>query len=180
MSALDAPWLDDEPPARPLWLMTLADLALLLVGCFVLLQATQVPAGALAAGIRHGFGGAAVPAAAAAASASPAPMPVALAAVTGFAPGAARPENAAAAIAWARAAARDPRTRLQLSGEVDGSAGDVDPLTGSATLLAADRARAVAALLIRSGAIPPDRIALATARGGRRVVLTLGYDGGRQ
>ncbi|WP_137788436.1 flagellar motor protein MotB [Sphingomonas sp. 3P27F8] len=28
-------------PARPLWLMTLADLALLLVGFFVLLQANQ-------------------------------------------------------------------------------------------------------------------------------------------
>ena len=31
----------DPPPARPLWLWTLADLALLLVGFFVLVQATD-------------------------------------------------------------------------------------------------------------------------------------------
>ena len=33
--------LPDAPPARPLWLLTLADLALLLVGFFVLVQATD-------------------------------------------------------------------------------------------------------------------------------------------
>ncbi|WP_306286416.1 flagellar motor protein MotB, partial [Sphingomonas sp. Ant20] len=52
-----------EPqPGRPLWLITLADLALLLVGFFVLLQATQTASDrplaprALAAGLREGFG----------------------------------------------------------------------------------------------------------------------------
>ena len=45
------------PAGRPLWLITLADLALLLVGFFVLVQATQhVDRRALADGFRAGFG----------------------------------------------------------------------------------------------------------------------------
>ncbi|WP_448662869.1 flagellar motor protein MotB [Sphingomonas sp. CJ20] len=159
----------DDPPARPVWLITLADLSLLLVGFFVFLQANPIEPRALAAGIRAGFGVAEAPA-----------MPVDLAMVTGFAPGSMQPADASAAIAWARAAARDPRTQLRIIGEVDGSAADVDPITGSGPILAADRARAIAAMLVRSGAVAPERIALSTARGQRRAVLTLGYDGGRQ
>jgi hypothetical protein len=72
-----------EAPGRPIWLMTLADLALLLVGFFVLIQATQsVDRHALAKGIRAGFG-AATPSAASA----PDPMAVASNAVFGFAAG---------------------------------------------------------------------------------------------
>lgn len=162
--------IEEDLPARPIWLTTLADLALLLVGFFVLLQANQVDPNRLAAGFRAGFG---------IKEAAPA-MPVDLAAVNGFAPGSAQLPDAAAARAWARAAAVDPRTRLRIIGEVDGSAADVDPLTGSGPILAADRARAVAAALVRSGAVAPERIAIATARGQRRALLSLGYDGGRQ
>lgn len=164
-------WDAAEAPARPLWLITLADLSLLLVGFFVLLQANQrIDPQALAAGIRAGFG---------AHDAAPAPaMPVDLAIVGGFAPGSAEARDAEAAIAWARAAARDPRTRLRITGEVDGTPADVDVATGSGPILAADRARAVAALLVRAGAVAPERIAIATATGKRRALLTLGYDGG--
>jgi len=160
---------EDHPP-RPIWLTTLADLALLLVGFFVLLQANQVDANTLAAGFRAGFG---------VKENAPA-MPVDLAAVSGFALGSAQLPDAVAAVAWARTAAADPRTRLRIIGEVDGSAADVDPLTGSGPILAADRARAVAAALIRSGAVAPGRITITTTRGHRRAVLSLGYDGGRQ
>jgi flagellar motor protein MotB len=161
---------DDDLPARPIWLTTLADLALLLVGFFVLLQADQVDPNTLAAGFRAGFG---------IQEQAPA-MPVDLATMNGFAPGSAQLPDGAAALAWARTAAADPRTRLRIIGEVDGSALDVDPVTGSGPILAADRARAVAAMLVRARAVAPERIAIATARGQRRAVLSLGYDGGRQ
>lgn len=166
---LDDP-IFDEAPGRPIWLMTLADLALLLVGFFVFLQANQsLGPDELAAAFRSGFTDAPVQAS---------EMPVDLAAVRGFEPGSADFPHASEAILWARDAARDPRTRLKITGEVDGSADDVDPLTGSGAILAADRARAVAAELVASGAVSPDRITISTATGQRRAVLTLGYDGG--
>jgi hypothetical protein len=164
-------WEEDEAPARRPWLITLADLSLLLVGFFVFVQANrQVGPGELAAAIRASFG----------ARETPQAMPVDVAAVAGFAPGAATPADTAGAIAWSRDATRDPRTRLRIVGEVDGSAADVDPVTGSGPILAADRARAVAAALVRAGAVAPGRLAISTGRGERRAVLTLGYDGGRQ
>jgi len=162
--------LEDDLPARPIWLTTLADLALLLVGFFVFLQANQVDPKTFAASIRAGFG---------VKEQAPA-MPVDLAAVPGFAPGSAQLPDTKAALAWARTAAADPRTRLRVIGEVDGSPADVDPITGSGPILAADRARAVAAILVRAGAVAPGRITIATAHGQRRAVLSLGYDGGRQ
>lgn len=166
-------WDENEPAGRPLWLLTLADLMLLLVGFFVFLQANQrIDAGALAEGFRNGFGVHPVQ--------QPAPMPVDIAVVDGFVAGSARPFDATQALAWAQGAARDPRTRLRIVGEVDGSAMDVDPVTGSGPILAADRARAIAAELIRAGAVSPDRIEIATGSGHRRALLTLGYDGGRQ
>jgi len=159
---------EEDIPSRPLWLMTLADLTLLLLGFFVLLQAGQrLDPRALAAGIRAGFGST---------EATPA-MPVEIATI-GFAPGSAMPADTAAALAWARDAARDPRTRLKITGETDGSAGDVDRATGSAAILAADRARVVAALLVGARAISPDRIVIATAKGKSRTLLTLGFGGG--
>ena len=160
---------DDDAPGRPVWLTTLADLALLLVGFFVFLQAnSRLEPRELAAAFRAGF------------SAQPAAIPVDIATVDGFAPGSAALADSAQALAWARDAARDPRTRLKITGEVDGSSADVDPATGSGAILAADRARAVAALLVRSGAVAPERIAIASGEGRRRAVLTLGFDGGRQ
>lgn len=159
----------DEPSARPIWLMTLADLALLLVGFFVFLQVNQsMSPQALAAALRAGF------------ASEPTAMPVDLATIRGFEPGSAMLPDSAAALAWARAAAHDPRTQLKITGEVDGTPADVDQLTGSGPILAADRARAVAALLIHSGAIAPERIAIVTGTGQRRAVLTIGFDGGRQ
>lgn len=167
-----------EPrPAKPLWLMTLADLALLLVGFLVLVQATSLDKAALARGIRAGFE----------IESPAATMPVAASVVGDFAPGsavlAAAPTDT---IAWARDVARDPRVQLQIAGAVDGSPADVDPATASATLLAADRARAVAAALIAARAIAPDRIQLATAArqgsrsGARRVLVTLNFTGDKK
>jgi outer membrane protein OmpA-like peptidoglycan-associated protein len=162
---------DDTLPARPLWLITLADLSLLLVGFFVLLQANQrMEPRELAAGIRSGFGAPPLPDDA---------MAVDMAVVRDFAPGSAVLPDAATALAWAQAAARDPRTRLKITGETDGTSADTDPATGSGAILAADRARTVASFLIRSGVVAPERIVIVTARGERRAVLTLGYDGGR-
>jgi flagellar motor protein MotB len=165
----DEDLLADDAPARALWLMTLADLALLLVGFFVLLQANQqLDPRALAAGLAEGFG-----------AEAPAAMPVASYGVAGFAPGSATPPGTPAGLAaWARAELRDPRVSLTVTGATDGTAADVDPRARSATLLAADRARAVAAALAAAG-VPDARLGLATAvRPGRRQVLvTLAFAG---
>ena len=153
----------DTPPARPLWLVTLADLALLLVGFFVLLQASEKPR-AITDALRESFGG------------TPAPAPLAMMATgVAFAPGSAELTDPAAAIAWARDAVRDPRVALTVTGSTDGSAADVDPATGRAALLAADRARSLAAAL----APVSRRIAIATnPRPGRRAaILTLAFVG---
>lgn len=164
----------DARPARPLWLITLADLALLMVGFFVLVQATTLDRGALAQGLRAGFDAAEAPPA----------LPVAAAVVRGFAPGsAALAATPADAIAWARDVARDPRVRLKVAGSVDGSAADTDPTLHSGALLAADRARAVAAALVGAGAIAPDRITIVTADparagpAGRRVLVSIAFTG---
>ncbi|UIJ45451.1 flagellar motor protein MotB [Sphingomonas cannabina] len=158
----------EEGARRPLWLITLADLMLLLVGFFVFLQANRALDGrAIAEGLRQGFDAERV-----------APMPVDASVIAGFAPGsAALPSNDA--IAWAREAARDPRTTLRVIGGTDGTPGDVDRATGSAAILAADRARAAAALLAR--AVPADRIAIETRPGaGRAVQLQIGFAGDPQ
>ena len=76
----------DPAPARPLWLWTLADLALLLVGFFVLIQATDRQA--LAKGLREGFGGVARTQTQAGVAAAADPIPLASAAA-GFARGSA-------------------------------------------------------------------------------------------
>ena len=70
----------DDAPTRPIWLMTLADLALLLVGFFVFVQATQLDKQALAKGIRDGFGAQPI---------AEEPMAVGAAAMLNFAPGSA-------------------------------------------------------------------------------------------
>lgn len=177
-----APELDllDIASARPVWLMTLADLALLLVGFFVFLQASQqLDKRALAKGIREGFG-------AQETRAVPEPMAVSAGSVSGFATGSATlPQAPDALIAWARESTRDARVTLRVAGAVDGSAADVDPVTGSGAVLAADRARAVATALLVAHAVRADRITLSAARPGRRAVtVTTGFAapnaGGRQ
>ena len=171
----------DSPSGRPIWLMTLADLALLLVGFFVFVQASQhLDRQTLARGIREGFGAPAVTSAVA-----PDPMPVAAAGMLNFAPGsAALPASPAGLIAWAREATRDPRVTLKISGAVDGSAADVDPTTGSGAVLAADRARTVAVALAAAHAVPGGRATIVSApeRPGshRAVIVTLGFAGDRQ
>lgn len=165
---MNAGMWDEIAPARSVWVITLADLALLLVGFFVLLQANrELDRATLLAGLRAGFG---------IEEAVVAPMAVATARVEGFAQGSATADMSGA-LAWARDAARDPRTRITVTGSAAG-AGDVDPATGSAAILAADRARSVAAALVRSGAADPARIAIRSQPGRRRAVtLSVGFAG---
>jgi hypothetical protein len=170
MSAVLAPesW-DDIAPARSVWLITLADLALLLIGFFVLLQAhREADRTRLLAGLRSGFG--------VEAPAPVDPMAVARARVDGYSPGSTA-ADLSATIAWARDAARDERTVITITGSTAPS-GDVDSRTGSAAILAADRARAVAAALVAQGAVSPDRLILRVVPGQRRAVtLSVGFAG---
>lgn len=145
--------------ARPAWLMTLADLALLLVGFFVFIQATDrqtaVKRAAMAAGIRDAFGG----------DARGAVTPsIAIDAniVRGFASGSADlPATPSALLAWAADGTRDPRTRLIVTGYADGT--EADRLDGSALALAARRAAAVAAAIEADGNVPADRLRISGA-----------------
>ena len=158
----------DIATPRPPWLVTLADLALLLLGFTVLMQATAAPKrDALARGMREAFGAEAEP-----------PIPLAASGVR-FAPGSAVPGDAAALVAWAADAARDPRVAITVTGATDGTAADTEAVTGSATLLAADRARAVAALL--APLVGPGRLRVATDAlpGGRAATVTLAFVGER-
>lgn len=143
-------------PKGPLWLMTLADLALLLVGCFALLQATSrlkaQDRAQIVTGLRTAFGGSAT-----IVEAEETPVAVGINRVGGFAPGSDRPAgDPAALIDWVRANMTDSRTLLDITGHADGSA--ADRIDGSAVSLAARRAAAVAALIERSGALPADRL----------------------
>lgn len=161
----------EAAPARPIWLITLADLALLLVGFFVLIQASQSENRmAIARALRANFGGEPI------SEAQPA-LPLAAASITDFATGSsALPHDPDNIIAWARDISRDRRVMLTVTGGVDGSAADVDPATGSNTVLAADRARTVAAAIAL--AVPGIRLTVTTvpptpgtASGQRRAVL---------
>lgn len=144
--------------ARPLWLITLADLSLLLVGFLVFLQATaHKPArqqAAISAGIRDAFGGDAIPRLAVDANA------------VAFAPGSAAAPDLAAIRLWATDALTDPRTRLIVTGYAD-------PREGVA--LAGARADAVLTAL---PGIHADRVRAGAARlpGAHRVTLTISYD----
>lgn len=167
--ALNPDSWDEIAPARSVWLITLADLALLLIGFFVLLQAhREADRAQLFAGLRNGFGVEAP---------SPVdPMAVARARVDGYAPGSAD-ADLATAIAWARDAARDKRTVITITGST-APTGDVESATGSAAILAADRARAVAAALVAQGAVSPDRLILRVTPGtSRSVTLSVGFAG---
>lgn len=152
-------------PARTPWAMTLADLALLLVGFLLLVQVTG-DKGALARSLRQGFGQPDAPA-----------MPVLAIATAEFAPGSATLGAEPALVAWARDALRDPRTTLTITGAVDGTPADVEAASHSGAVLAADRARAVAALV--GGAVPGARLAITTAvvPGRRAVTVSLAFAG---
>ncbi|SEM95458.1 hypothetical protein SAMN05192583_1648 [Sphingomonas gellani] len=158
----------EAPSGRPLWLVTLADLALLLLGFMVLTQAARLDRHALAKGLRDGFGQQA--------DASAPAMPVASSGVA-FAVGSANPWSTAELVAWAREAARDPRVAFTITGSTDGSAADIDAPTGSAAVLAADRARAVAAAL--APVVPSRRLSILTTLrpGPRAALVTLAFDG---
>jgi hypothetical protein len=155
----------DFTPARAPWLMTFADLALLLVGFLLLVQVTG-DKGALAKSLREGFGAAPAPA-----------MPVLAIATGEFAAGSAALGAEPELVAWSRDALRDPRVTLAITGAVDGTVADVDPSTGSGTVLAADRARTVAALLGR--AVPAGRLTITTAvvPGRRAATVALAFGG---
>lgn len=154
--------------AKPLWLITLADLSLLLVGFFVFLQAAshkpQHQQAAIEASIRNAFGGD-----------SQARLTLDANLITGFSPGSAElPAGAGPVIAWARDALADPRTRLMVTGYSDGSA--ADRRDGSALALAGLRADAAIAAL--DGVVAPDRLrpGAAIAPGPPRVTLAITYD----
>lgn len=175
-------FLLEIPASRPIWLITLADLALLLVGFFVLVQAThQADRRALANGLRQGFGAAQLAEPDNQARRIASVMPVGSATMTNFVPGAsALPSSPASIIAWARSATADPRVTLKITGATDGSRQDVDATTSSAALLAIDRARAVAAALAQAGAVPSGRMTIdseAPRADGRRVSLTIAFGG---
>ncbi|WP_375270323.1 flagellar motor protein MotB [Sphingomonas sp.] len=164
---------DDFPAfasARPSWLITLADLALLLVGFFVLLESNrQLDARAITRAVAVGLG------------VTPPPMAVAAEVVGGFAQGSASiPASPDAIAAWARGELRDPRVALRITGATDGSVADADRATGSAALLATDRARAVAAALAVRG-VPIERTQISNAEVGtrpaRHVLITLAFIG---
>jgi outer membrane protein OmpA-like peptidoglycan-associated protein len=150
-----------HPVRRARWQVTLADLSLILVGFFVMLNAFQQRSAgdriALASGLRGAL------------SASPHPaaptFAVAANRVDGFAPGsAALPPSIHAAAAWVRQSASDPRTSLIVTGRAD-------PSEGSGLALPAARAEAVAAYLARSAAIDRARIrTVAESPGAGRVV----------
>ena len=94
-----------------------------------------------------------------------------------FAPGSATPVDPDVLfVPWAHEALADPRVRLSVVGATDGSAADVDPVTHSAVVLAADRARAAAALI---GPAAVDRLILSTAAkpGQRIAMVTLVFAG---
>ena len=155
----------EHVPGRPLWLVTLADLALLLLGFFVLLQASKVDPARLAHGVRAGF------------TMEAPPLPVAAMRIDGFAPrSAVLPGGASGLGEWARAALADPRVSITVTGGAGAVAADVDPATGSPAILAADRARAVAALV---APLDPARVSVATATGPAAVTLTLAFTGER-
>lgn len=129
----------------PLWLITLADLSLLLVGFFVFLQATahsrrtnrprsgEHPGGLWRPQRRTGTRGCGQQRRGA------------------FRPAAARlPASIGGAAAWARDALADPRTYLIVTGYADG--GTADRLAGSGLALAGLRAGTVADAL--GGAVP--------------------------
>ena len=177
---MSAAFFPDAPTARPIWLVTLADLALLLLGFFVLVMAHQgADRRALVDGVRQGFAGTATSVMKVVTD----PPPVAAAAMYDFAPGSsALPSAPDAVIAWARAATRDRRVMIRVTGYADGSVADVDPVTGSAALLASDRARAIAAALADAQALPRGRVSIGSsvAPGRRGVYLTIAFAGGRQ
>lgn len=168
---------DDIAPARTAWLITLADLGLLLVGFFVFLQANRtLDRDELVKALRGGFG------AAEEQVVREPPMVVATARLDGFATGSAVLPDPSAIIGWARDVARDSRTQIIITGSTatatTASGADIDPATGSAAILAADRARTVAATLVHRGAIDPRRITIAIAPGGRAAVtLSVGFAG---
>lgn len=146
---------------RSIWLMTLADLALLLIGFFVFIQATSrfddETRAELAAGIRDAFAGSQ-----SVSRALPPPVAVDVNILSGFSTGSAElPRAPTTMIAWAEASATDPRTHLLITGFADGSA--ADSLDGSALALAAARAGAVAARIESAGIVAKNRIRVAAA-----------------
>lgn len=145
---------------RPLWLVTLADLSLLLVGFFVFVQAAarqDAPRqAAIAAGIRDAFGGD---------GSVTTPLAVDANRLAGFAPGSAVLPDIRGVAAWLAGAARDPRSHVEVTGYAD---------PGEGLTLAAARAEATA----RALGLPPERTRLAaTLRpGARHVLLSISFD----
>jgi len=157
-------------PVRSAWMVTLADLALLLAGFLVLVQAVKPDDRvALAKSMRARFGE----------DVATATVAVQAGALSGFAPGSAdaSPAETARLADWAREELRDPRAALSIIGSTDGSATDRDTATGSSALLATDRARAAAAAIL--AVVPNARLAIAAdpRPHGRTVQVTVALIG---
>jgi hypothetical protein len=151
--------------ARSRWLTTLADLALLLVGFLAMLHVVDQRGPAersrLANGLRAQFGGVVL-----------APVTVDANRIDGFQPGAAATvQDIAPLLDWVRIAARDPRSRLVITGYGDPRE------SAEALALAARRAEAVAVTLRASGVVSGNRIDVEarTAAGKGRVDLGIRY-----
>jgi outer membrane protein OmpA-like peptidoglycan-associated protein len=147
------------------WVMTLADLALVLLGFAMLLHATADLDAAdrdrVVSGIRSAFSDDKADVEGQAPAADR--LPVDINVMTGFHPGdATLPAPPAALVAWLRDVTTDPRSRVVVAGRADGSAADVDQASGSSTILAARRAEAVAAAITRAGVVPADRLTITT------------------
>lgn len=160
--------------ARSTWLVTLADLALLLLGFLAMLAAAQDDAARqrLAAAVRTGFVGE-----------ERGSVTVESARIAGFAPGSlALPASAAGALDWLALAAADPRTIVVVSGSSDGTAADT--AVGGPLATAAMRAEAVAGAIVAAGILPAARIRteaqLAPGAAGRRVDLGIRYTNARK
>lgn len=158
-------------PRRPgRWVVTLADLALLLVGFFVMVHAAEKKGATrqMADAVRGALG-------VTVARAQPTGVALDADALTGFSAGdAALPKAIWPVAQWLKQAAADPRARVLVTGRSDDREAD---RSTSGLIIAASRADIVARALIRTGAIPASRVDLAASAGGaeRRVDITISY-----
>lgn len=158
------------PRRRARWVMTLADLFMLLVGFFVMLHAAEArhQTSAMTAAVKRALG-------VKVARGQPERVALDANALTGFSAGdAALPAAVWPVAQWLRQAAADPRSRVLVTGHSDDR--EADRSTGG-LMVAAARADSVARAIVKTGAVPASRIDLAASAGGadRRVDITISF-----
>ena len=159
------------------WVMTLADLALLLLGFLVMVHATEKRGTSrqVARAMRAALGDSGTSAIQVGIGGTEQPPALDANALAGFSAGSAALPAAVYPIAqWLRQAAADPRSRVLVTGHSDDR--EADRSTGG-LVLASSRADTVARALIKTGAITADRVDLAASAGGRsrRVEITISF-----